>query len=209
MKIKDLKQPYQALAEMRREQQKDSEWVKRNQKYFEEDGDLNYAFEWLKTPEGHDWWADTSDSKYPTIHSASLSELKEWQKEYEVSVIAEQPKEKTLFVRLLQSQSHVWHYSKVGQIFEVAPFDKDCYLVVGVNPKEHGFDEPLFIAHSDCKVLGSKQTEPDPRLFQAAVAAMQGMLASGRALKNEPFSKAAWDYAQDLIAEGKKRGKLD
>ena len=136
---------------------------------------------------------------------------------HEVVLIAEQPKEETLFVRLLQSQSHVWHYSKVGQIFEVAPFDKDCYLVVGVNPKEHGFNEPLFISHSDCKVLASSGQPnllevKDNQLFTAAVAAMQGMLANESFSNPEeglPDLSVAWDYAEALINEGKKRGKLD
>lgn len=132
---------------------------------------------------------------------------------YEPVLIAEQPKEKTLFVRLLQSQSHVWHYSKVGQIFEVAPFDKDCYLVVGVNPKEHGFNEPLFISHSDCKVLASSGQPnllevKDNQLFTAAVAAMQGMLFQNFQGSNEDMSTIAWDIAEALINEGKKRGKL-
>ena len=52
--------------------------------------------------------------------------------------------------------------------------------------------------------------EPDPRLFQAALAAMQGIISSvDYHGTNEALANEAWDYAEALIKEGKKRGKLD
>ena len=152
MKLQDLHQPYRALAEMRREQQINSEWVKQYEKEFKEINDLNFAFYWENTPEGDDWWNYLNEGSTPEIPAASLDELKEWQKEhpeYEATVISEQPNDK---------------------------------------------------------------------LFQAAVAAMQGLLSNsilagvmktfnGLPHKDE-IAEAAFTYAEALINEGKKRGHL-
>ena len=160
MKIQDLQQPYRALAEMRREQQINSEWVNQYEKGFKEINDLNFAFYWENTPEGNDWWNYLNEGSTPEIPAASLEELKEWQKEhpeYEPVLIAEQQKD---------------------------------------------FDTPF-----NTKALSSQ--EPDPRLFTAAVAAMQGMVANSRiALTDTLLVEYSWDLAEALINEGKKRGHL-
>lgn len=96
MKIQDLPQPYRALAEMRREQQINSEWVKKCDTEFTETNELHLAFYWENTPEGGDWWKDLNEGNTPEIPAESLAELKEWQKEhpeFEATVIAGQPKE--------------------------------------------------------------------------------------------------------------------
>ena len=167
MKIQDLQQPYRALAEMRREQQINSELFRKEVQYtkgFEKDSLLKNAFCWNVAREGSFWWYDLDNGKLPGIPAESLAELKEWQKEhpeYEATVIAEQPND---------------------------------------------FDTPF-----NTKAL-SPQDEPNDKLFQAALAAMQGILAGALSkegkIKTEEAANWAWDAAQDLINEGKKRGHL-
>lgn len=59
-----------------------------------------------------------------------------------------------------------------------------------------------------------EKTKPNDKLFTAAVAAMQGVLSNNAMvdhfsnLQNEVVIKYAWDYAEALIAEGKKRNHL-
>lgn len=53
MKIQDLPQPYSALAEMRREQQINSEWVKMYDNEFNKTNSLIIAFYWEDTREGY------------------------------------------------------------------------------------------------------------------------------------------------------------
>ena len=246
MKIQDLQQPYKALAEMRREQQINSEWVKKWDNDFKETKDLNYAFDFRNTPEGNDWWFKVLLYDItPKIPAASLEELKEWQNpEYEATVIAEQPKEETFRVKITKATKlKYWYSNKIGEEFEVTQselysesyqfkiygmlyfIDKvDCEILQPTGKNE--FDTPF-----NTKALSSQ--EPDQRLFQAALAAMQGMLADpsnneigaafilenlelpkGTAynfLEHYPkyISLVSWNYAEALINEGKKRGKLD
>lgn len=81
--------------------------------------------------------------------------------------------------------------------------------------------EPVLIAEQPkAELSGTLATcsKPDPRLFTAAVAAMQGMLANPNYMteyKGEKYllecnvvSKVAFDYAKSLINEGKKRNLL-
>ena len=161
MKIQDLQQPYRALAEMRREQQINSEWVKQYEKEFKEINDLNFAFYWENTPEGNDWWNYLNEGSTPEIPAESLSELKEWQNKK-------------------QCFDCKGDIDKEGQCF----CNKDY--------------EPVLIAE-----------QPNDKLFQSAVAAMQGMVANSRiALTDTLLVKYSWDLAEALINEGKKRGHL-
>lgn len=159
MKTQDLQQPYRALAEMRRDQQKDSKIFSDYKEYFIDefntDNELRKAFNWECSCEKHNFWEKVYNGNTPEIPAESLAELKEWQKEhteYGVTVIAEQPKEE--------------------------------------NP---------FIGHED-------------KLFTAALAAMQGFIASyAGATKDpdtEPVATKSWNYAEALINEGKKRNLL-
>ena len=216
MKIKDLPQPYRTLAEMRREQQINSELFRKEVQYtkgFEKDSLLKNAFCWNVAREGSFWWYDLDNGKLPGIPAESLAELGEWQKEkqcfdckgdidkegqcfcnkdYEATVIAEQP----------NALKKAWDEGRLRTI-EMLNAGKQTNPLINkdyccaLNPYgEIKTGNDLHI------------TEPDPRLFQAALAAMQGMLSVGSTLKNEPLSVECWDLAEALINEGKKRGHL-
>lgn len=198
MKIKDLKQPYRALAEMRREQQINSELFRKEVQYtkgFEKDSLLKNAFCWNVAREGSFWWYDLNNGKLPEIPTASLEELREWQNpEYEATVIAEQP----------NALKKAWDEGRLRTI-EMLNAGKQTNPLINkdyccaLNPYgEIKTGNDLHI------------TEPDPRLFQAALAAMQGIISSvDYHGTNEALANEAWDYAEAIINEGKKRGKLD
>ena len=63
--------------------------------------------------------------------------------------------------------------------------------------------------HEVVLIAEQPKEEPDQRLFQAALAAMQGMLIREKTPYVERLCNDCWDYAEALINEGKKRGKLD
>ena len=68
MKIKDLKQPYKALALVRQKEQ----GIKQN-----EDVSLitSFAFSWEHTKEGHHWWDNINIGNYPPIPPDSLKDI--------------------------------------------------------------------------------------------------------------------------------------
>ena len=177
MKIQDLQQPYRALAEMRREQQINSELFRKEVQYtkgFEKDSLLKNAFCWNVAREGSFWWYDLDNGKLPGIPAESLAELGEWQKEK-------------------QCFDCKGDIDKEGQCFCNKDYEA---TVIAEQPKAE-----LIETLDTC-------SKADPRLFQAALAAMQGMLSVGSTLKNEPLSVECWDLAEALINEGKKRGHL-
>ena len=126
MKIQDLPQPYRALAEMRREQQINSELFRTEVQYtkgFERDSVLKNAFCFNETHEGAFWWYDLDKGNTPEIPAASLEELKEWQKEhpeYEATVIAEQPKEDfdNSFNNPEVLKQHIAELDKLGELIK-------------------------------------------------------------------------------------------
>ena len=117
------------------------------------------------------------------------------------------------------SNKHYWYANMIGEKCEVQKMDS------GHESYQFKNDGILnFIDKVDCEILQptgendfntqalSPQEEPNDKLFQAAVAAMQGMLANEgirqiglHAIDIMPY---AWDYAEALINEGKKRGHL-
>ena len=68
MKIKDLKQPYKALALVRQKEQGNNP---------NEDVRLQSfsAFNWLSTKEGHRWWDMVREGNYPPIPPDSLKDI--------------------------------------------------------------------------------------------------------------------------------------
>ena len=80
MKLQELPSPYRELAEMRREQSKCSNYTNHWSVAFGKTKRLQYAFEWDKTPEGHNLWDKVDDGLLPEIPASSLAELAEWQK---------------------------------------------------------------------------------------------------------------------------------
>ena len=169
MKIKDLKQPYRALAEMRREQQINSELFRKEVQYtkgFEKDSLLKNAFCWNVAREGSFWWYDLDNGKLPGIPAESLAELKEWQNKKQ----------------FFDCKGDI---DKEGQCFCNKDYEA---TVIAEQPKE----------------------EPNDKLFQAAVAAMQGLLSTNLFLVNEAerIAQMSWEQAEALINEGKKRGHL-
>jgi hypothetical protein len=62
MKISELKSPYKELAELRKDSSQE----------------LIGYFSWSDTPEGHYFWRDVDNGKYPPIPAESLKELGEW-----------------------------------------------------------------------------------------------------------------------------------
>lgn len=123
-------------------------------------------------------------------------------------------------VRITKSgKKTYWYSNRIGEVFEVTQSERysESYQF-----KNNGILN--FIDKVDCEILQptgendfntqalSPQEEPNDKLFQAAVAAMQGMLANEgirqiglHAIDIMPY---AWDYAEALINEGKKRGHL-
>ena len=123
-----------------------------------------------------------------------------------------------------------WYSSRIGECFEVGEYSSldyetleggliakiDCalipeYGVTLIAEQPNDFDTPF-----NTQAL-SPQEEPNDKLFQAAVAAMQGMLANegirqifcgNNGLHAIDIMPYAWDYAETLINEGKKRGHL-
>ena len=120
-------------------------------------------------------------------------------------------------VRITKSgKKTYWYSNRIGEVFEVTQSERysESYQF-----KNDGILN--FIDKVDCEILQptgendfntqalSPQEEPNDKLFQAAVAAMQGMVANSRiALTDTLLVKYSWDLAEALIAEGKKRGHL-
>ena len=80
MKLQELPSPYRELAEMRREQQKDTHYGTTWKNRFNETNNLFYAFGWGETPDGFEFWARAYSGNTPEIPASSLQELAEWQK---------------------------------------------------------------------------------------------------------------------------------
>ena len=108
-----------------------------------------------------------------------------------------------------------WYADRIGYEFEIRDTGEQVYYVEykGV---ERGVDK------EDCEVIPYEPVliaeQPNDKLFQAAVAAMQGLLSNsilagvmktfnGLPHKDE-IAEAAFTYAEALINEGKKRGHL-
>ncbi len=120
-------------------------------------------------------------------------------------------------VRITKSgKKTYWYSNRIGEVFEVTQSERysESYQF-----KNDGILN--FIDKVDCEILQptgendfntqalSPQEEPNDKLFQAAVAAMQGMLANSRiALTDTLLVKYSWEQAEALINEGKKRGHL-
>lgn len=128
-------------------------------------------------------------------------------------------------VRITKSgKKTYWYSNRIGEEFEVTQSERysESYQF-----KNDGILN--FIDKVDCEILQptgendfntqalSPQEEPNDKLFQAAVAAMQGMLANegirqifcgNNGLHAIDIMPYAWDYAETLINEGKKRGHL-
>ena len=128
-------------------------------------------------------------------------------------------------VRITKSgKKTYWYSNRIGEVFEVTQSERysESYQF-----KNDGILN--FIDKVDCEILQptgendfntqalSPQEEPNDKLFQAAVAAMQGMLANegirqiffgNNGLHAIDIMPYAWDYAEALINEGKKRGHL-
>ena len=128
-------------------------------------------------------------------------------------------------VRITKSgKKTYWYSNRIGEEFEVTQSERysESYQF-----KNNGILN--FIDKVDCEILQptgendfdtqalSPQEEPNDKLFQAAVAAMQGMLANegirqifcgNNGLHAIDIMPYAWDYAEALINEGKKRGHL-
>ena len=148
---------------------------------------------------------------------------------HEVVLIAEQPKEGTFRVKITKAAKLTyWYSNKIGEEFEVTQSERysesyqfkiygmlylidkvDCEILQPTGESE--FDTPF-----NTKALSSQ--EPDQRLFQAALAAMQGclsndglrmaFLANDQSADPIEIARMSFDYAEALINEGKKRGKL-
>ena len=120
-------------------------------------------------------------------------------------------------VRITKSgKKTYWYSNRIGEVFEVTQSERysESYQF-----KNDGILN--FIDKVDCEILQptgendfntqalSPQEEPNDKLFQAAVAAMQGMVANSRiALTDTLLVEYSWDLAEALINEGKKRGHL-
>ena len=75
-----IPQPYLDIAMMRREQQEGSEFRNKLDAKFENNGRLDYAFDWYTYPEYFGWWSDVYYGKTPDIPASSLAELEAWRK---------------------------------------------------------------------------------------------------------------------------------
>ena len=120
-------------------------------------------------------------------------------------------------VRITKSgKKTYWYSNRIGEVFEVTQSERysESYQF-----KNDGILN--FIDKVDCEILQptgendfdtqalSPQEEPNDKLFQAAVAAMQGMVANSRIASTDTLLvKYSWDLAEALINEGKKRGHL-
>ena len=128
-------------------------------------------------------------------------------------------------VRITKSgKKTYWYSNRIGEEFEVTQSERysESYQF-----KNDGILN--FIDKVDCEILQptgendfntqalSPQEEPNDKLFQAAVAAMQGIIDNEHTVEFAEFYKItqkeatsiiAWDYAEALINEGKKRGHL-
>ena len=124
-------------------------------------------------------------------------------------------------VRITKSgKKTYWYSNRIGEVFEVTQSERysesyqfkndgilnfidkvDCEILQPTG--ENDFDTPF-----NTQAL-SPQEEPNDKLFQAAVAAMQGLisLVDYRG-SNKDLARHAFDCAEALINEGKKRGHL-
>ena len=125
-------------------------------------------------------------------------------------------------VRITKSgKKTYWYSNRIGEVFEVTQSERfsesyqfkndgilnfidkvDCEILQPTG--ENDFDTPF-----NTKAL-SPQDEPNDKLFQAAVAAMQGLLSTNLFLVNEAerIAQMSWEQAEALIKEGKKSGHL-
>ena len=215
MKIQDLPQPYRALAEMRREQQINSELFRTEVQYtkgFERDSVLKNAFCFNETHEGAFWWYDLDKGNTPEIPAASLEELKEWQNktmnlQKGQTIWAIDPCEETGGgnPRLTVGKDYVIEGSPEKEIKIKNDFGRYHYFSLDTLDTFFSLTPP----HEVVLIAEQPKEEPDPRLVQAALAAMQGMLVREKTPYVERLCNDCWDYAEALINEGKKRGKLD
>lgn len=105
------------------------------------------------------------------------------------------------------SNKHYWYANMIGEKCEVQKMDSGHYCLT---------DSELYpLEITDCEII--HEPEPNDKLFQAAVAAMQGIIDNEHTVEFAEFYKItqkeatsiiAWDYAEALINEGKKRGHL-
>ena len=110
-------------------------------------------------------------------------------------------------VRITKSgKKTYWYSNRIGEEFEIRDTGEQVYYVEykGV---ERGVDK------EDCEVIPDEAETPfigsEDKLFQAAVAAMQGMVANSRIASTDTLLvEYSWDLAEALINEGKKRGHL-
>ena len=119
-------------------------------------------------------------------------------------------------VRITKSgKKTYWYSNRIGEVFEVTQSERysESYQF-----KNNGILN--FIDKVDCEILQptgendfntqalSPQEEPNDKLFQAAVAAMQGLLIGNDLPPNSDTVEYAWTLAETFINEGKKRGHL-
>lgn len=104
-------------------------------------------------------------------------------------------------IRITKCSENKWWYNKyIGFIFYVEKVHSTNYQV-----------EKGFILKSDCEVIPDEPVliEQNENLFQAAVAAMQGLVSAENCTTDMKLVVSdAWDLAGHLINEGKKRGHL-
>lgn len=195
MRINELTSPYRELAEKR---------MGERIGFVHTTCDLTAAFNWGNTKEGGDFWDDVNEGNTPEIPQSSLDELREYENA--------KPLQNINFMKIKVNKSEkptYWYSNRIGDVFEVKESENIAnHYELMIN------GERCYIGFNDCEIVD----ESKDKLFTAAVAAMQGILSNsilvgvietfnGLPQKDE-MARVAFDYAEALIAEGKKRNHL-
>lgn len=185
-----LQQPYYDLAVMRREQKPDNTCL--------------YGFELGATPEKYDWWFLVFKGNRPPIPDTSLAELEAWRNEKGVNInmksfdprINETPYSPTaewidpLNVKRV-SDTTDWK-AKYEELLDKLEFYKKAF-------------EGLKQTVEQNTPAVELTAEPSNFIAECAMRAMQTLAGSENPLNAADY---AWDYAEAMAAEGKKRGHL-
>ena len=116
MKLQDLQSPYRELAEMRREQQKDTLYAATWENRFNETNDFFYAFRWGETSDGYEFWAHVYSGHTPEIPESSLKELEDWRRSKEpIHELQPHPQQPTLIGGKTDTE---WLYLFAGQAMQ-------------------------------------------------------------------------------------------
>lgn len=200
-----LEQPYLDLAMMRREQQEGSEYRKVQDFYYKKTGEVFFAFNWVDTPEKYEFW----DEIYyihlsPTIPASSMKELEEWRKANGIPVENENSDD-MCFHECPNCNDRC--YCSAQPCSCCTQDEPDYKAMYEEAVKERDYYRTVYERY-----WTTEQSSDRNWVAECAMAAMQVFIASYAGATKDPepenVAKKSFDYAEAMIAEGKKRGHI-